>query len=231
MMNKKVPNIPLTANAYSKIKQQIIDLHLKPGQIILAQNLSNDLGISRTPIREALVRLTQEGLVEHAEGRKFRISEITLKNILEIYEIREALEIAAVRDISKKIRPEHIDTIETIMREMRNALEAQDFDKFFKLDLDFHSVFLEVHGNQTMIKVLERLYDQIQRIRYLTMNLEGRTSHTIDEHELILRNLKKRDPQKVGDAIHSHFENVRKDFEKLSEGVGKHYFLWKSLVT
>jgi DNA-binding GntR family transcriptional regulator len=223
-------SIPLTVDAYNTIKQKIIDFHLRPGEIILAQSLANDLGISRTPVREALVRLTQEGLVEHADGRKFRITEITLESIKEIYEVRESLEVVAVYDLAQKIDEPGLARIGESLEEMRKALDNHNVDNFFNLDLDFHSIIVDLHGNKTMAKILDQLHDKIQRIRYLTVNIEGRVQNTIDEHEIIYNALKDHDGKAAVDAIRSHFGKVKNDFEKLaSESNGKAY-LWKTLM-
>lgn len=227
-MTKK--SIPLTVDAYNTIKQKVIDFHLRPGEIILAQSLANDLGISRTPVREALVRLTQEGLVEHAEGRKFRITEITLESIKEIYEVREALEVVAVYNLAQKIDEAGITRISESLDEMRGALANHNLDNFFNRDLHFHSTIVDLHGNKTMAKVLDQLHDKIQRIRYLTVNIEGRVQNTIDEHEIIYTALKDHDAKGAVESIRSHFGKVKEDFEKLaSESDGKAY-LWKTIM-
>lgn len=227
---QKADNLPLTVNAYNTIKQQIIDLHLKPGEIVLAQNLAKSLGISRTPVREALVRLTHEGLVEHANGRKFRITEITLESILEMYEIREALEITAIKEVSKRCTEEMVAHLREIISKMKKMLKEKDYDAFFDLDLAFHTYIIEQHGNKTMLKMLDQLHDQVQRIRYLTLNIEGRVSHTIDEHELICRAMEKCDQKGAVKAITEHFNNCEQDFDQIAEKMGTSAFLWKSLV-
>lgn len=223
-------NVPLTVNAYNTIKQQIIDLHLKPGEIILAQNLAKSLGISRTPVREALVRLAQEGLVEPADGRKFKITEITLESVMELYEIREALEVTAIWGVTKRATKEIRSTLKKLLDDMKAALEGRDYDTFFNLDLEFHSYIVEQHGNKTMMKMLDLIHDRVQRVRYLTINIEGRVSHTVDEHTLIYNAVVKGDSSAAVDAIRNHFNNCEVDFSNIAEKMNGSTFLWKTLI-
>jgi DNA-binding GntR family transcriptional regulator len=205
----------LTAHAYRIIKEKIIDLKLRPGELLVAQNLGTELGISRTPVREALVRLAQEGLVEPASGRKFRVSEITLQRILEIYEIRLAMESLAARSLAKRITPEGLERMRNCLAEAEGALKKGDHENFFKHDLEFHSILIELHGNETLRAFLQSMSDRMQQARHLTLSMAGRLENTIPEHGDLIKALEKRDAAAAERAVRRHLSVVVEQFKEL----------------
>ena len=209
----------LTVGAFNTIKKMIIDLEFRPGEILMVQSLAQQLGISRTPVREALVRLVSESLVEHADGRKFKVSAITLDSIREIYDIREALECYSIADVAGKISLQQLDSLRSFIESMKSALAAGENDKFMTLDLRFHGELLAIHGNKSMLRITEQMNDRVQRIRYLTISIKGRLEHTIEEHQAILECLQKKDSAGARAALKRHISKARMDLEHLfSEG-------------
>jgi GntR family transcriptional regulator, rspAB operon transcriptional repressor len=205
----------LTSTAYETIKRQVIDLHLRPGEIIMVQSVAQAMGISRTPVREALVRLTVEGLVEHAEGRKFRVTEVTQEAIREIYDIRQALEGYSIAEVAPRIRAEEIARLERLYGQMQKALEEKAHDRFMALDLEFHNGILAMHGNRSLTRIVEQMNDRVQRIRYLTISIPGRLESTIREHSEILASLRARDGEGARAALCRHMAQARADLEQL----------------
>ena len=106
---------PVTLSVYNELKNKIVSLELMPGQILMVQQLSKDFGISRTPVREAVVRLRDDGLVEESDGRKFRVSEITWRMIDDIYETRQALEGLVVSRLAESLVPEQIERLDSLL--------------------------------------------------------------------------------------------------------------------
>lgn len=207
--------VPLTTEAYETIKKKIIDLQLKPGEIILVQQLAKNLNISRTPVREALIRLTQEGLVEYAEGKKFRVTELTLDVIMEIYEVRQALESVAIDGLRGKITEKEISGFEEILTVMNNALKEGDYDTNFENDLRFHNYVVEIYGNKTMLDMLKLLTYNLQRVRYITKHIPNRVEDSTTEHQLILDCIKNEDYAGAKKALNEHLENVKLGIKKL----------------
>ena len=113
---------PVTLSVYNELKNKIVSLELMPGQILMVQQLSKDFGISRTPVREAVVRLGDDGLVEESDGRKFRVSEITWRMIDDIYETRQALEGLVVSRLAESLVPEQIERLDSLLGQMRQAV-------------------------------------------------------------------------------------------------------------
>jgi len=207
--------LPLTLKAYYQLKRRIIDLRFRPGEILMVQSLANEQGISRTPVREALVRLQQEGFVEEAEGKKFKVSEITLKSILELHEIRELMEGHAVKRVAKNRTRAQVDELRELTKRMEQALGVRDPDLFFEADLEFHAKLIRFCGNRALQDLAVQLTEKIQRVRFLTLYVHRRLEETIDEHSKILDGIEAQDPRSAQKALSAHLQNVKKGVEKL----------------
>jgi len=207
--------LPLTLKAYHQLKRRIIDLRFRPGEILMVQSLAKELGISRTPVREALVRLQQEGFVEEAEGKKFKVSEITLKSILELHEIRELMEGHAVKRVAKNRTGAQVDELRELTKRMEQALGVRDPDLFFEADLEFHAKLIRFCGNRALQDLAVQLTEKIQRVRFLTLYVHRRLEETIDEHSKILDGIEAQDPRSAQKALNTHLQNVKKGVEKL----------------
>jgi DNA-binding GntR family transcriptional regulator len=224
-MESKQTRAPATAEAYQLLKEQIVTLHLLPGQLLLVQQLSRSLGISRTPVREAIVRLTQDGLVEPAQGHKFRVAPITPQSLADLYEARLALESLAVAQVACGCPKEELAGLEEIILQMEQALADGDNQRFFDADNSFHQHILELHGNQLMLDFLQRIKDLQQRIRYFSATSFTRMGDSISEHRAILRALSQHDEAGAREAVCTHLDNVRRELgELLATG---HPFLWE----
>ncbi len=216
--------VPLTTEAYDTIKHQIIDLHLRPGEIIMVQQLSRKLGISRTPVREALVRLKNEGLVESAEGRKFKVCELTLDTIIEIYDIRECLESLAIGRVSEIVTKTQMNHLKNILAKMKVALENKNYDSFFEQDSNFHNYIIEACGNKILKTLMKQLNDKVQRIRYLTVNINKRPEDSVVEHTQILECLKNNDGEGAKNVLQKHLSNVKEGLKAMFEDTNKNFF-------
>lgn len=220
-MNDK--SMPLTLQAYTILKKKIMDLHLRPGELLLVQTLAKELGISRTPVREAVVRLEREGFVEAAEGKKFRVSLLTLKGVLEIHELRKLLEIHAARNVALASTEEQVCQLKETVDSMRQALSRNDHDDFFEADLKFHEQIILFNGNETLHQLMNQLNDKIQRIRYLTTYIDNRLEETVGEHQDIIAAIEGHDPDQTEKKINHHLEKVKTGLEVLFNEEGTQF--------
>ena len=177
---------PVTLSVYNELKNKIVSLELMPGQILMVQQLSKDFGISRTPVREAVVRLRDDGLVEESDGRKFRVSEITWRMIDDIYETRQALEGLVVSRLAESLVPEQIERLDSLLGQMRQAVGQGDLARYFELDDEFHGALLRIHGNRVILSCIGRIKDQQQRIRFLTEGARDRTDAPVKIISMVL---------------------------------------------
>lgn len=154
---------------YKAIKEKIINLDLKPGDILSDRKLSEELKVSRTPVREALNLLQKENYVRQHHGRGFCVSEISLKNIEDLYDVRMALEAAALRQAAKREVTEHVEKMNQLLRHHKDLIKNfKPQGKFFE-DAEFHRTLIVMSDNQYMLEILEAIFERIQMLR----NIEG----------------------------------------------------------
>jgi DNA-binding GntR family transcriptional regulator len=211
----KRSDLPLTVKAYHLLKRRIMDLRFRPGEILLVQSLAKELGISRTPVREAMVRLKQEGFVEEADGKKFKVSELTLISVLELHEIRQLLEGHAIKQVALNRTDAQVNFLTELTRQMEQALRVKDPDQFFAADLDFHAKIIKFCDNRALEELALQLTERIQRVRFLTLYVHRRLEETIDEHAKLLECIIRKDPRGAQKALNTHLQNVKIGVEKL----------------
>lgn len=206
---KREQTISLTKQAYEILKERIMRLQLRPGELLMVQPLSKELGFSRTPVREALIRLQSDGFVEEADGKKFRVSHLTLIDIIEIHEIREMIELHAVRRVAADRNAKLVGSLSRLVKTMERLVEEKDHVGFFRLDMAFHMQIITCCNNRTLESLVAGLNEKIQRIRHLTTFVYHRLEDTIDEHTAILRAIEQGDPDRAADAMKYHLDQVK----------------------
>ncbi|MDA8133189.1 MAG: GntR family transcriptional regulator [Desulfobacteraceae bacterium] len=200
---------PLTLQAYNILKEKIMLLQFRPGEILIVQALSKELGISRTPIREAVVRLEREGFVEATEGKKFKVSVLTMQKVLEIHEIRKLMEQHAVRNVAMTATKKQVSELNSTIKHMEKALSSKSYDNYFKYDLVFHDRIIQYHGNETLGQLMGQVNGKMQRIRYLTTLIGDRLEKTLIEHQDIINAIQEHNPEKAVDKMALHLEKVK----------------------
>ena len=169
--------------ALKKIVQKINDYELSSGEIVSDLELSNELNISRTPVREAMQQLIDIGLLERT-ATKVVVRSITLTDIAEIFQIREAIEIMSVKIILSRGGLNETQKLELmdIHQNLCNDISNGNFDKNFSDDTAFHEKLIEYSGNTRMEDICRRITLQSQRLRWLTLLTPSRYAGTRDEH-------------------------------------------------
>lgn len=208
-LNSLLPNSQLDANlkerAYRIIKEKIISCQLPPGSILNERELVQEVGASRTPIREALHRLEKENLVLIIPQRGTFVCEITPKVINDIYQIREIIEPNLVSMVTPSI-PE-----EVLLRFKHEflGLAAYDYAVLAKRDHEFHFTIIDQVGNDCLKQLMENMYAQNERIRVLLTRLPQRMQETIEEHIAIIDGMLSRDCQRAAKAMRKHLIQSR----------------------
>jgi DNA-binding GntR family transcriptional regulator len=150
----KVSHLSLSNKTYNQLKKMIAVQELKPGSRILYKDLVELLGVSLTPIKESILKLEQEGLVEIIPRRGVYIIEESKKDIYEIFELRELLEGFAVEKACEYITAEDIQQLETKCEDLKTAMEKKDIDACKKADLEFHSLIINCCRNTKLQKIM-----------------------------------------------------------------------------
>lgn len=226
----------LKEQVYEFLREQLSTGQLLPGSFINLEKISRDLRISKTPLREALIQLELEGFVRILPRRGVIVNVLTLNDIKDFYQIIGALEASAVLNSSHKIKESHIKKMEKLNREMKNAIDKDDFDTYYEKNLEFHNTYLNLCENTHLLKTVnvlkKRLYDFPRQKGYLKEWEEA----SIKEHEKFLEFLKEKNPKLAADFIrdvHWSFE-VQKNYiikyypleeyqKRLKEALGDRY--------
>jgi len=206
------PRVPVATEVHKIIKSQIVSLQLMPGQLLMVQQLAKDMGVSRTPIREALVILCDEGLVAEADGRKFRVSDITWKLIDDIYMARKVVEMVAVEHVTQNAASiDGIIALDKLVEKMEAYCTDDSFTEYLEADRLFHATLVELLGNQVITGWMSRIQDQQQRIRYLTTGVSSRIGRSCREHAAILKAIRSANVALAKSEMENHLDRAYKD--------------------
>jgi DNA-binding GntR family transcriptional regulator len=207
---------------YEELKSAIVDLRLAPGDPLREATLADQLGVSKTPIREALTRLEQEGLVETTSFKGAVVTGYSRQDLLEIYELRELLENAAARTAAESMADADRDRLDRICRESRKLKKNHDAAGLAALISAFDDVLFEQVRNSRIRALIENLRAHLTRIGHLTAEIPGRIDASVDEHEKIVQAIAARDPELAERQMREHIRSVRDDqLRALVGGVGE----------
>lgn len=208
--------ISLSDRVFDALESEILKGELERGETLSENRISARLGVSRTPVREALQRLEQEGLVKTEPGKGAVVLGISTGDLLDIYEIRIRIEGLAARYAARSITDEQI-------AEMRGVVELQeffaakgDFRSLRDLDSKFHSMIYDFCTSRILTDTLNSLHHKIERFRRMSMELGGRGSLSTEEHREICEALASRDEDRAEALLIEHVKNAR---DKLAEVV------------
>lgn len=185
----KIRSSTLADQVYEAVRDRILDGELEPGEFAREQELSDAMGVSRTPVREALGRLASEGFLERIPHRGFRIPAQAVSRILELYPIVSALELLAGRLAFPSVTEEDIERLREINQRLRDAVEEEDVTAAIQLNEEFHALVAERSNNQSLVELLDDLRMQIRRLEtwYYSYGEYGKQS--IREHDSLIKAL------------------------------------------
>jgi len=203
----------LSEQAYHAVKGAILALELRPGTPLVETHLATRLGISTTPLRDALARLQHEGLIVSIPYKGTFVAPITLDDAREILDIRQSLEGDAVIAASDQLTDADFVAARELLARQRTAVAANDLDRCAALGRQFH-LTLQAHcRNRRMAAILENLDQQFQRIRVLSGRIPGRLPKSIEEHAAILAVLERGEGNLAGSLMREHLQAVYRDLE------------------
>ncbi len=180
---QELENLPLVEQAYQEIRARILDNLWSPGYQALEQEVALALGMSRTPVHEALMRLQQEGLVEVAPRRGMRVLPVSPTDMREIYEILTALECMAAEILGKrKPSSEELRPLVEATQAMETALGKDDLDAWARADEIFHQALVKLAGNKMLLDAVMGYWDRAHRARMFTLRLRPKPVNSTQEH-------------------------------------------------
>ena len=195
--------------AYDVIKQLILSNTLTPGTILVETQLSNLLNISRTPIRAALRELVNDKLVVNFLGRGMAVASITIDDVVEIYEIREVLDVLALRLFLRNVSPVQIEELKEHANQMQKALENKDFPLFIQHDMEFHDCYLNNTGNARLASIVKSLHDQIRRFLSLAGYDEIKCRISLEDHRKVMAAIESGDYKQAEIYLNEHITKSR----------------------
>ena len=202
--------LPLRDVVFNTLRQAILRGELQPGERLMEIQLAQRLGVSRTPVREAIRKLELEGLVLMIPRRGAEVAEITRQDLEDVLEVRAALEELAVKDACEHITDEQLQDLKKAANEFKRSLEGTDLVACAEADIHFHEIIYAATNNKRLVQMLNNLREQMYRYRMENLK-DKRTYRTlVEEHDAIRRALKKHDKEKAGAAINVHIENQRR---------------------
>jgi DNA-binding GntR family transcriptional regulator len=200
-----------SARIYSDLRAQLVSLQRRPGEVVSEAEIALSYGVSRTPVREAILKLSDEGLLEIFPQSGIFVSRIPVAALPEAIIIRKALEETTARFAAERATSSQILNLHSIVERQREANAARDRDVFHQADEMFHATIAEVAGYPGIWTLIQQVKVHVDRYRLLTLPQEGRIARTIAEHEAILAGIEAHDPRAARTAMEFHLERLLAD--------------------
>lgn len=199
--------LPLRDVVFHTLREAILKGELKPGERLMELQLAAKLGVSRTPIREAIRMLEQEGLAVTIPRKGAEVAKMTEKDMEDVLQVREALDELAATIACEQMTTEQLDALRNTMREFEEFTKTSNVKKIAEADVEFHDIIYQATGNPKLVNMLNNLREQMYRYRIEYLKDEKNYPMLIQEHSEIVEGLMAKDKAKVSAAMHRHVEN------------------------
>jgi DNA-binding GntR family transcriptional regulator len=209
-------NLTLSQRVYEHLREEILADHLLPGTELSEVALSKQLAISRGPIREAMGRLSAEGLITMRPRRRAEVRSLTPQELIDAYQVREALEVMAVRLAIPRLSEADLARLEQLIDTMAGHIADRAVREFFAANVEFHETLCELSGNPKLQEVHHRLEGEIGRFQKRTLALRGSLDDSLTEHRAILAAIRLRDADRAAELTAEH---IRVPARRLQESL------------
>ncbi len=209
---------PLREIVFETLREAILSGQLKAGERLMEVQLAEEMGVSRTPVREAIRKLELEGLVVMVPRKGAYVAGISTKDITEVFEIRSALESLAAALACERITEEELEELERLLVQVAECAEKNDLETLIQVDTRFHNVLYRASRNERLAQIINNLGDQIQRFRTTSLATPGRMKEALEEHKALVEAITARDVELARRLAEEHIENAE---NRLMEALGK----------
>lgn len=199
---------PLREIVFEAIREAIINGILKPGERLMEIQLAEEMGVSRTPVREAIRKLELEGFVVMIPRKGAYVAGLSMKDIADVFEIRAALEGLAAGLAAERITEEELEELERLLVKIGECIQSDDLNAVIEQDTEFHEVLFKATRNERLEQIVSNLREQIQRYRTASLSSPGRMKVALEEHKQIVEALSERDVEKAQRLAREHIENA-----------------------
>lgn len=193
---------------YKTLKEAIINRSFKPGDPLMERSVAEQLGVSRTPVREALKHLEHEGWVETVPWKGVFVRTLSMDDVKDIIQLRLATESFVIELVTEIITDEEIRELEENLYQLQETRLQGNHYEMIEIDKEFHFYLARLSGNGRIMQLLENLSEQIHRLGIQALTDDERPSHSYREHEEILTALKERDSKKAKASMQEHLNNT-----------------------
>jgi len=200
---------PLRDIVFDTLREAIMDGSLKPGERLMEVQLAQKLGVSRTPVREAIRKLELEGTVTMIPRKGAYVAEVSLKDISEVLEVRAALEGLAATLAAEKMDESGLKLLQEKASEFEAAAKDMNRDDLIKLDVEIHEIIFQSTDNQTLMNLVDGLREQVQRFRISYLSTMQNAEDIIVEHRELIGALLKKDPELARNAAEKHIRQIK----------------------
>jgi len=198
--------LPLAKMAYKTLRDSILAGQFLPGEVYNEMALAKELGISRTPVREALLELSSQGLITYLPRKGVMVKHYTRHDVEEIFELRKAIELAALEKVVKASPPLDLSKLDKSIYDQRQAWKKNDSDTYIHSDRVFHLAFCDMIGNRRFFNILENIRDLIHLMAIQALDREGRWEEVINEHEEVIQAVREGKVTQAKKAMIGHLE-------------------------
>lgn len=199
---------PLREVVYETLREAIRNGALAPGERLMEIQLAEELGVSRTPVREAIRKLELESFVVMLPRRGTYVANLSLKDINEVFEIRAALDGLAAGLAAERITEEELEQMERLMVEIADHIEQHNNQKIVEVDEAFHDILYRASRNERLVGIIYNLREQFTRFRSVSINYPGRLQNTLEEHRQLVEAIAQRNAETAQQKAREHIENA-----------------------
>jgi len=203
---------------FETLRKAIITGEIKPGERLMEVAIAEQMGVSRTPVREAIRRLEAEGLVTMVPRKGTHVSELSSKDIIDVLEVRGALDKLATGLAAKRIKPQQLRALESIHKQYIAFVEKENIEGAVRKDIEFHDAIYAASGNSRLIGVLSTLKEHIYRFRVIYLRDMDIAEHVEQEHRQILDALKEGNEQLAAELAEKH---IKSQMESIVEALSQ----------
>lgn len=202
--------LPLRDVVFNTLRKAILTGELKPGERLMEIHLANRLGVSRTPIREAIRKLELEGLVTMIPRRGAEVAQITEKSMKDVLEVRRALDALCAELACDRISEEEMGKLEEACAGFEKATRTGDTTAIAKADVALHDIIVAATGNRRLVQLVNNLAEQMYRYRFEYIKDESQHERLVEEHRIIYESIRAKDREAAAAAAKMHIDNQEK---------------------
>ena len=202
--------LPLRDVVFNTLRRAILKGDLKPGERLMEIALAEKLGVSRTPIREAIRKLELEGLVVMTPRKGAKVASITERDLNDVLEVRKGMEELAIKLACQRITTDQMDQLERVEKKFLNLIESGKLTELAEVDVEFHDIIYNATNNKRLVQMLSNLREQMYRYRREYLKDSAGRKKLAEEHGEICKALRKRDMEGALRCIYVHVDNQQK---------------------